>query len=141
MDNQLVLAIVGVIVVICFILGFWWLSQRGKRVLAEDQARLARSRTAQAKVLQIGKSVTQEGNSTVVVKLRLEVMPPGAAVYGATTVWEVQQGSVSQIQPERLVAVKIDAEDTQIVYPNVGWAEFSKIYWRAWVKEKQEGRK
>ena len=41
--------------------GFGGYHNGGKRVLAEDQARLARSRTAQAKVLQIGKSVTQEG--------------------------------------------------------------------------------
>jgi hypothetical protein len=141
MDNQSFLYISAVVVLALIIMGIWWISRRGKRLLAEQNARLARSQPAQAKVIQIGKSVTQEENGIVVVKLRVEVAPSGKPAYQATTVWEIQQGSLSQIQPGQSVAVKVDADDTQIIYPNVGWAEFSKTYWQAWVKNKQKGHK
>ncbi len=142
MDHQILLAAVAVVAVPGFIVaGVWWMARQGKRGVAEQEARLARSRSARARVLQIGKSVAQVRNGTVIVKLRVEVMPDGADAYPVTTVWEVQQASLPQLQSPQGVAVKIDADDAQMIFPDVSWAEFSRIYWRAWVKGKQNDLK
>jgi hypothetical protein len=136
MDNQVYLPVV-VIVLGLFVLGFWWISRGGMRMQAEQKARLARSQPAKARVLQVGKSVNQENQNIVVVKLRLEVTPTDAAAYPVTTVWEVQPGALGQIQQDRWIDVKVDADDAQMIYPNVDWAEFSDLYWQIWVKDKQ----
>jgi hypothetical protein len=140
MDSQSLHPFYAFIGVGLIALCIWWIMRQGKRILEEQNARLARSQPAQAKVLEIGKSIAQVRNGTTIVKLRIEVMPANTDTYPVTTVWEIQQAALSQIQPGQYVAVKIDADDNQIIYPNVGWAEFSKIYWETWVKEKQKKR-
>jgi hypothetical protein len=140
MDEQFLLQISAVVVATVIVLGFWWMMREGGRVVAEQNARFARSTPAQAKVIQIGKSVAQVRNGTTIVKLRLDVLPPGAAPFGATTVWEIQQGSLSQIQPGQVLAVRIDPDDAQRIYPNVGWAEFSNMYWQIWMQNKTRNK-
>jgi hypothetical protein len=135
MDNQAYLPVV-MLVLVLFVLVFWRIVQGGKRMEAEQKNRLARSLPAKAKVLQIGKSVTQVKLGTVVVKLRLEVTPQGAAAYQVTTVWEIQQAALAQIQQDHWVPVKVDADNPLVIYPNVAWAEFSNLYWKAWTKNK-----
>lgn len=112
------------------------LAQQGKQIEAEQAARLAQAQRAKAVVVQLGKSVAQTRNGTVIIKLRLEVTPPNAPMYPVTTVWEVAQANLPQIQPHQTVTVKIDAADPHKIYPAMNGAEFSELYWGAWVKEK-----
>lgn len=56
--------------------------------------------------------------------LRLQVVPPGGAPYTASAVWLVERSLVGSLQAGKEVPVKIDAEDAQIVYPNVRGARY-----------------
>lgn len=59
--------------------------------------------------------------------LILNVQPPARDVYRAVTVtdWIVDAISISQLKRGQTVAVRIDANDPNIVYPDISWATFS----------------
>lgn len=57
--------------------------------------------------------------------LILNVQPPTGDVYRTVTDWIVDQTAVSQLKRGQTVAVRIDANDPNIVYPDVPWATFS----------------
>jgi hypothetical protein len=137
MDNQVYLPVV-IVVLILFWLGFRKLIRGGQRMQVEQKARIARSEPARAKVLQIGKSVIQQKRGTVIVKLRLGVHRQNLEVIQLTTVWEIQQGALAQIQQGGWVEVRIDPDDARIIYPNEHWAEFSKLEWETWVRDRQK---
>jgi hypothetical protein len=69
------------------------------------------------------------------VDLRLEVQPPGGAPYLANTEWELNISSMSMVEPGKSVAVKIDGEDPEIIYPNVSWARLSRTFIARGVKK------
>ena len=133
MNYQILLLI---IIVIIAVFVFRWIAKRGKSISDAQKELLSRSRPAKAKILQIGKSFVQVRNGIVVVKLRLEIMSQETPTYSVSTVWKVPQANLSQIQPGQIVSVKIDPDNDKLIYPNESWAEFSKIYWEAWVERK-----
>ena len=125
------------IILICGIIaGIWWMMRRGKKLLDEQNRVLQNSRRAKARIIEIGKSVVQVRNGTVIVKLRMDVMQNELTEYGTSTVWEVTQANLSQIQPGQIVSIRIDPENNKLIYPNVGWAKFSRTYHSAWIKDK-----
>lgn len=133
MENLLVV-VMGIAAVLgLFFFVFWWLARGGKKIMAEREEKLKRATKAQATVVQLGKSSPRPKSGTTIVKLRLEVKPPQGEAYEVSTVWEVQQTHLPQVQPGQKVGVKIDAENAKMVYPNVNWAEFDELHWRAWV--------
>jgi hypothetical protein len=134
MDNPGVIVLGIAAVLGLMFLVFWWLAQGGKKIAAEREERLKRATKAQATVVQLGKSSPRPKSGTTIVKLRLEIRPPQGEVYEVSTVWEVQQTHLPQIQPGQKVGVKIDVDNSEIIYPNVNWAEFDEFHWRAWVK-------
>lgn len=136
MDNPAFL--ISIAIVILGALAFGWMIYQGNKAAAAQRAREARAARASASILQIGKSSPRPRQGSTVVKLRLEVHPPAAEAYQVSTVWDVQQANLSQIQPGQKVSVKIDAEDAQRVYPNESWASFAPMHWEAWVKDKQK---
>lgn len=141
MDIQNISLLGTITVLVLIVLVFGWLMRRGEKIEVERKARLARARPAKATVVQIGKSASRSRNTEAVVKLRLEVRPPDAEAYAVTTAWQVPLANMSQLQQGQTVAVKIDADDSQIIYPNVSWAEFSHFYWSVWVEDKQKKRR
>jgi hypothetical protein len=59
-----------------------------------------------------------------VVHLQLSVTPPGGQAYFATSDWELDQAAMEYLKPGSQVAVRIDTQDPNIVYPNIGWARY-----------------
>ncbi len=65
----------------------------------------------------------QSGTLRSRVDLRLKVEPPGGEAYLALAHWLVDQALLAQIQPGSALSVKIDAQDPQMIYPNLSGAE------------------
>jgi hypothetical protein len=57
------------------------------------------------------------------VKLHLRVHPPSEYAYETSVEWMIDPARMSEVQEGSRIAVKIDAEDPQIVYPYVSWAQ------------------
>jgi len=57
--------------------------------------------------------------------LILNIQPSAGDVYRTVTDWIVDQTAVAQLKRGQTVAVRIDANDPNIVYPDVTWATFS----------------
>lgn len=70
-------------------------------------------------------SFADKQSSRLTVQLTLDVQPPAGSVYRVTTGWSVDYISASQLQPGQSIAVRIDADDASIIYPDVAWAKYS----------------
>ncbi|AUX22693.1 hypothetical protein SOCEGT47_031990 [Sorangium cellulosum] len=106
-----------------------------KSRMAELDSRMARASLAQATVVSSRTRGTFQDGSMAFVDLRLEVQPPGGAPYLANTEWELNISSMSMVEPGKSVAVKIDGEDPEIIYPNVSWARLSRTFIARGVKK------
>ncbi|WP_433936757.1 hypothetical protein AB3662_18995 [Sorangium cellulosum] len=109
-----------------------------KERMAELGERTARARAAQARVVSSRTRGTFEDGAMAFVDLRLEVQPSSGAAYLANTEWEMNTSSLSMVEPGKPVAVKIDSDDPERVYPDVGWAKFSRSYVARSVMNKSE---
>lgn len=102
---------------------------------AELAERMARASLAQGRVLSSRTRGTFEDGAMAFVEIRLEVQPPGGAAYVASTEWEMNISSLSMVRPDERVAIKIDGQDPELIYPNVGWAQLSRLYIARSVRE------
>lgn len=119
---------VGAIVMALIVLGVVLFFRKVKQDSAKLAARLAQATPAEAKVIQVGRSLDQKNQGTVNIRLRLEVNAPDRTPYQTTVTWDVQTASIPKVQEGKQVPVKIDVENPKIVYPRVGWAEFNWVY-------------
>ena len=126
----ILLAIVAIVVVL-----FW---RKVSRDVAKMEARIEGATPAQAKVVAVGRSHTQRNQGNVVVHLRLEVRPPQGEPYQVRTVWEVDPASIPKVQEGQQVAVRIDQEDDNIIFPRVPWAQYSWTYSQAETRKEGE---
>lgn len=117
-----------VIVLAAVVIGVILFVRMANRDAARREARVKSALPADAKVVQVGRSQTLKNQGTVVVRLRLEIHRPEQSPYQATTAWEVGPAHIPKIQEGQSVAVKIDQDDPNIIYPRVSWAEYSWIY-------------
>ncbi len=127
-SSSSVSTVVGVIAIALIVLGIVLLVRKVKQDKANLQARLAQAVPAEARVVQVGRSLDQKNQGTVNVRLRLEVTPPDRPPYQTTVTWDVETGSIPKVQEGKQVPVKMDVENPKIVYPRVGWAEFNWVY-------------
>jgi hypothetical protein len=58
-------------------------------------------------------------------ELTLQVQLPEGKPYVARVTRLVELAFLQQIQPGKEVSIKIDRDDPQVIYPNVGWAKYS----------------
>jgi hypothetical protein len=124
------------LVIVAIVVALFW--RKVSRDVARMEARIEGATPAQAKVVAVGRSHTQKNQGTVVVHLRLEVYPPQGEAYQVRAVWEIDPASIPKVQEEQRVAVKIDQEDTNIIFPRVPWAQYSWMHSRAESREEQE---
>jgi hypothetical protein len=61
------------------------------------------------------------------VDLRLEVTPPDGNPYTAKTTWMVEEDVLHSIQPGSQLSVKIDQDDSMVIYPNMRGAEYRVV--------------
>ncbi|WP_441292354.1 hypothetical protein ACSRUE_19910 [Sorangium sp. KYC3313] len=111
-----------------------------KERMTELAARAARASLAQATVVSSRTLGTFEDGAMAFVELRLEVQPPGGAAYLARTEWELNISSLSMAEPGKRVAVKIDGDDPELVYPDVSWANLSRSYIARGAADNRAGR-
>jgi hypothetical protein len=120
MDWSDILITVGVSAVVILFLAI--AAKRGEKMLAEQAARVKDAQPAQAKILRYEEGVFGGRDSQgrfAGVRFELEVTFPGQPPYQATTFWKVYPMAVPQLQVGKLVAVKVDAADPQIIYPDL----------------------
>lgn len=108
--------------------GTWMFFRKVKQDTTKLHVRIAQATPAEAKVIQVGRSLDQKNQGTVNIRLRLEVTAPDRPPYQTTVTWDVQTASVPKVQEGKQVPVKIDLENSALVYPRVGWAEFNWVY-------------
>lgn len=99
--------------------------ERARARQAELLRRVERAIPAKATILS-ARTVALGGQTAAMASatLRLQVAPPGGATYLASAIWLVALPLLSSLQEGNEVPVKIDAEDAQIVYPNLGGARY-----------------
>jgi hypothetical protein len=130
------LSIVIFLIVVAVVVALFW--RKVSRDVAKIEARIEAAIPAQAKVVAVGRSHTQKNQGNVVIHLRLEVRPPQGEPYQVRTVWVIDPASIPKVQEGQRVAVKIDQEDNNIIFPRVPWAEYSWTYSRVVTREEQE---
>ncbi len=57
------------------------------------------------------------------VSLSLEIIPLQGMPYRASAVWLVDKRAQRLVSPGRLVSVRVDAENPNVIYPAVAWAQ------------------
>ena len=82
---------------------------------------------ATATVRRVLDSISAGSYDGVDMELMLEVQPPSGDPYGAISTWAVRPAAVSKVQEGCRLAVKIDPEQPQRIYPAVEWAEFLDV--------------
>ncbi|MCA9515374.1 MAG: hypothetical protein KC635_10555, partial [Myxococcales bacterium] len=87
--------------------------------------RLARARPARAVVRAHAARGIRVRGPWSALELELEVHPPEGHKYVAKTCWAVLDDQAPALAPGQPVAVKVDREDPQVVFPDVHDARYS----------------
>jgi hypothetical protein len=135
MDLPPVSTVIFLVIVAVVVVLFW---RKVSRDVAKIEARMEAATPAQAKVVAVGRSHNQKNQGTVIIHLRLEVRPPQGEPYEVRTVWEVEPAVIAKVQEGQQVAVKIDQEDSNIIFPRVPWAQYSWLYSQAQNRKEEE---
>ena len=113
------------ILTIGFFIWFFLRMRRPKKskTAREDPAtRMDRAVWAWAKVL----SASQGALNTyrmAKVEMNLEVHLPGSPAYPAKVTWLVEQDALEAVQEGKEIALKVDPQGPQHIYPNGTWAK------------------
>lgn len=95
------------------------------RKAKEHKDRYAKAVWAGATVVTVDKpKMDRYGMRQLKVRLRLEVEIQGGETYPAKTTWLVEESVMPQIVPGAGVSIKIDAEDPELIYPNMNGVEY-----------------
>lgn len=86
----------------------------------ERMAALASATVVNARVV-----VHYPSQNRQLVHVQLSVTPPGGKPYFASNNWEVDETAMAYLQAGAELAVKIDTQNPNIIYPNTGWASYS----------------
>ncbi|XSG74258.1 hypothetical protein ACP8Y2_18975 [Herpetosiphon llansteffanensis] len=99
---------------------------------AQNQAQFARSIAASATVIDAekGKHISSNGfRRDVEVILSLAVQRPDGSSYQAKSAWMVEELQFARIAIGQTIAVQIDADDPQVIYPS---RELRQIKYSPW---------
>jgi hypothetical protein len=117
------------IVIVLTIIGFLvYASKSGAKLIKQRQERINRAENGKAKIISCtGGSVsgTGEHGRYQSYNFSLEVWNEYKVPYSAETVWEVYDMGVPKVQEGMEVNIKIDAEDTSVIYPNIQFVKYS----------------
>jgi len=94
----------------------------GTEMRAEVGARMARALPAQATIVQAQTIVAIPAQGKAAIALTLDIASPSGERYQARSKWEVDLVSLSRVQAGQSVAVKIDAQDKNWIFPGESWA-------------------
>ncbi|MBM4362298.1 MAG: hypothetical protein FJ104_06430 [Deltaproteobacteria bacterium] len=125
---------IGVAALVGVVLGVLLLVRKIKQDTARLKARFDAAAPAEARAVQVGRSLLRQQQGTANIRLRLEITPRDGEPFQTTVTWDVEIGSIPKVQEGKQVPVKVDLEESQVVYPRVGWATYS------WVYSEREGK-
>lgn len=118
----LVLLLVGFGLPIMLVLGILYYKNRTRK---KYEIRFSNALDAQARVLSIANSmVLRDVRGKLKVSLSLEIQIPNEEPYTANATWEIDITAIAFIQPGQTIAVKVDTNEKNKVYPNVPWATY-----------------
>jgi hypothetical protein len=128
--------ILSVVFCIGMVLVFAYAARQGQKMMAAQAGRTENGVAAEATILayEEGFFGGQDNKGRFAgIRFNLDVTMPGKPSYPATTFWKVYPMAVPQLQVGKTVAVKVDAADPQVVYPNVPSVEYnwSAATWQA----------
>jgi hypothetical protein len=99
--------------------------KKKQKEMAAFTERVARAVWAGATVVTVNKPrMDTYGMRKLKVDLLLAVESPAGEKYQTKTSWLVDEDMMPQIQPGASLSVKIDAEDPEIIYPNMRGVEY-----------------
>lgn len=130
MSLLLVLAVPAAVIIAALILVFAALRKsRRKAYAANDryQSFLRRREYAShgtALVIRADGAIPGEGATQVRVLLTLEAALPGGKPYRTHTDWYVQLMALDNLRQGSKIAVRIDAQDKNVIYPAEEWAKY-----------------
>jgi hypothetical protein len=113
--------------------------RRKVRLDKKTQARIDIAIPASARIVEVGNSYASTTVGSTSVAMRLEVTPPAGAGYPGGTpypvisVWEVQPTQASEMRAGKVLNVRIDAQNPQVIYSGEPWATqtYTKEYTQA----------
>ncbi len=86
------------------------------------QVRFAQAVPASATIVEVGNSYN-ERDFGISVALRLQVSPPSGSPYEVISVWDVQPTHSDDMQVGKELSVRIDKQDSKVVFPADSWAQ------------------
>jgi len=98
----------------------------GEKIMAERAAKLQNTQPAHATILSYeekGGGRDNKGRFSSIV-FRLQVKPAAGADYEVTTFWKVYPMAAPNLQVGKTVAVKVDASNPQMVFPDLPSVEY-----------------
>jgi hypothetical protein len=122
------------------ILFFVYAARRGEKMLAEQAGRTQTGVAAEATILAYEEGFfggRDNKGRFAGIRFEMEVNLPGQPSYPATAFWKVYPMAVPQLQVGKTVAVKVDAADPQVIYPNVPSVEYN---WSAATWQEKQGK-
>lgn len=120
----LVLLLAVVAIVVLLLVGL----RRGTaQVAPSDEARLQRAFPYEGMIVgfeEVGDGRDGRGAYRL-LDFAFEIQPPGEAPYQTRTAWKVYGRSGSTLQLGRTVAIKVDLDDSLIIYPDMPGVEYA----------------
>ena len=123
---EILIPIAIVAIILFTFLGY--ASRSGGKMIKERQNKISRSESGKAKILGfsiLGLRGTGSGGYYQAYKFTLEVSNNFKAPYKTTAFWEVYPMAVPALQEGKEVNVRIDADNQNIIYPNINSVEYS----------------
>jgi len=130
-----------VLVVLGVFLFFWYAARQGEKMMVDRSGKLERAIPAQATITayqEIGLSQKSNQGKRIAIRFTLDVESAGKAPYSTTSCWDVLPMAIPQVQVGKTVAVKIDADDPMVVYPDIPSVDYS---WTGEILEKSHAKR
>ena len=96
--------------------------RKSKTIKDDPTTRQERAVWAWAKVLSSNQGAVNSFRMAR-VEMQLEVHLPGTPAYQAKTTWLVEQDALPSVEVGKEIALKVDPQGPQYVYPNGTWAK------------------
>ena len=124
-----------ILILISLPLFLTWLARGGRALNLEREATVRRAIPLKARVLESAdvSPAKDSKRGPRLIKLSLELVSEGAEPRTAQAAWRVRPVVLPEVQPGREVAVRVDREHPEKVYPDVEGA------WHAWELETLPG--
>ncbi len=142
MDTGLIIMVSGFgVPVLAIIVILLWLRKGNKNLQKyADELKLRKERAIpkNAEIIEANSGV-QGGDIRRIVFFKLKIFD-SVKPYTAEAAWFVDTFSFNKAQPGEVISVKVDADNPQIIYPDVHWAIYTEGYDKNLTVKNLEGR-